>query len=184
MAMTKEQYEADKQARATLTEQTLKVTAESTPTPTQEENDLLRLGLMHPDDKAAPDNPVMPQLAVQQAMVEKAVADATLAPDQGLPRPPVAGAPTCDDVPTIMGDGAVGATLTCTKGNWTGEPTGFAYQWKRDGANVGASGSTDTYTVQEADSGHSIACVVTATNARGSQTAPQSNAVTINGAAP
>lgn len=89
MAMTKEQYEADKQARATLTEQTLKVTGGSTPTPTQEENDLLRLGLMHPDEKADPDNPVMPQLAVQQAVVEKAVADATPAPGQELPRAPI-----------------------------------------------------------------------------------------------
>lgn len=81
--MDEQQYRADQAARAQLTEQTLAVTAQSQPTPTQEENDLLKLGLMHPDDKANPDVPVMPPLAVQQAALEKAQP----APSQRPPAP-------------------------------------------------------------------------------------------------
>jgi hypothetical protein len=183
MSMDEEQYRADQKVRAELTEQTLKVTSQSQPTPTQEENDLLRLGLMHPDEKATPDNPEMPSLAVQQAMLEKAQP----APSQRPPRPqgggsaPAAGAPTNRDVPHLQGNGAVGETLTCTKGNWNGEPTSYAYAWKSNAAAVGGTG--DTYTVAESDVGHSITCVVTATNAAGSATAPPSNAVAVNGGA-
>jgi hypothetical protein len=65
---------------------------------------------------------------------------------------------------------------SCTNGNWTGVPTSYAYQWKRDGAtNLGTAAS---YTLIAADiGGHQIACVVTATNATGSTTAPPSNAI-------
>jgi hypothetical protein len=74
------------------------------------------------------------------------------------------------------GPGTVGGTLTCTMGNWTGEPTGYSYQWQSDGADI-VGGSTPTYVVVEEDIGHSLACVVTATNASGSTRAPPSNAV-------
>jgi hypothetical protein len=66
-------------------------------------------------------------------------------------------------------------------GNWNGEPTSYAYQWKRDGsADIGTG---DTYAVVAEDGGHSITCVVTATNAQGSTAAPPSNAVHVNGGA-
>lgn len=120
------------------------VTSQLPPTPTQEENDLLRLGLMHIDDKAGA---------------------------------PPAAAPSVVDVPYLGGTGAVGEILTCTKGNWQGEPTAFAYAWKSGAAAVGGPG--DTYTVAESDAGKSITCVVTATNAAGSTVAPPSNAVPI-----
>ena len=46
-----------------------------------------------------------------------------------------------------------------TNGNWTGAPTGYAYQWKRDGGNiVGATAAT--YTMVGADTGHQIGCCV------------------------
>ena len=45
-------YEQDKARRANLTNMTLAVTEQSAPTPTQEENDKTKLGLMHPDEKA------------------------------------------------------------------------------------------------------------------------------------
>ena len=35
------------------------------------------------------------------------------------------------DVPHVQ---QAGDTLTCTMGNWDGEPTGYAYQWQLDGA--------------------------------------------------
>ena len=31
--------------------------------------------------------------------------------------------------PRISGSAVVGATLSTTNGSWTGQPTGFAYQW-------------------------------------------------------
>jgi hypothetical protein len=85
--------------------------------------------------------------------------------------------PTVTDTPHVAGTGAVGETLTCTMGNWTGEPSGYVYQWTRDGVGGQAGGST--YVIVAADVGHSIACVVTATNAAGSTTAPPSNAIPV-----
>jgi hypothetical protein len=85
--------------------------------------------------------------------------------------------PAVVDVPHVAGNGAVGDTLSCTMGNWTGEPTSYGYQWKSDGtADLGTGG---TYVVAASDSGHSITCVVTATNALGSTVAPPSNAVLV-----
>lgn len=84
------------------------------------------------------------------------------------------GPPVNVDVPAVS---LTGAMASCTMGNWQGEPTSYAYAWHLDGV---ANGATDaTYTVQPDDSGHSLACVVTATNALGSTAAPQSNAVAI-----
>ena len=69
-----------------------------------------------------------------------------------------------------------GTVVSVTNGNWTGVPTSYAYQWKRDGTtNLGTAAS---YTLISADiGGHQITCVVTATNATGSTAAPPSNAV-------
>jgi hypothetical protein len=66
-------------------------------------------------------------------------------------------------------------------GNWTGEPTAYAYQWKRDGTTD--LGTSATYVAVAADADHDVGCVVTATNGNGSTTAPPSNAVTIAAAA-
>jgi hypothetical protein len=84
------------------------------------------------------------------------------------------GPPANVDVPAVT---QTGATLFCTMGNWTGEPTSYAYAWHSDGVANGATAAT--YTVQPDDSGHSLACVVTATNALGSTNAPMSNSVAI-----
>ncbi len=71
---------------------------------------------------------------------------------------------------------AIGSVCTATTGNWAGSPTGYTYQWKRDGAtNLGTAAN---YTLIAADvGGHSITCVVTATNPTGSTAAPPSNAI-------
>ena len=68
-------------------------------------------------------------------------------------------------------------TLTCTPGEWSGEPTSHAYQWQIDGENVGTDSAT--HTVTAADAGKSATCTVTATNATGSTASPPSDAVVI-----
>lgn len=86
-------------------------------------------------------------------------------------------APMNKDVPFVDGAATVGGTLTCTMGNWTGEPTSYTYAWSGTGAATDAS-----YVVADTDAGTSITCTVTATNANGSTTAAPSNAVAIGGA--
>ena len=53
-------------------------------------------------------------------------------------------------VPHVGQDGDI---LSCTMGNWTGEPTAYAYQWQRDGTEDVGDG-TDAYTVTADDVGH------------------------------
>lgn len=92
--------------------------------------------------------------------------------------------PVNEDVPAILTNGAitgtavVGDTLTCTNGNWLGEPTGYAYQWKSGATNVGTD--SNTYTPVAGDVGKSITVVVTATNADGSTAAPASHGVAVS----
>jgi hypothetical protein len=72
---------------------------------------------------------------------------------------------------------AVGDTLSCTMGNWNGEPTEYAYQWLSNGMDTTATGAS--YSIPPGDDGHVITCVVTATNGAGSASASPSNAVTV-----
>ena len=84
-------------------------------------------------------------------------------------------APVNVDVPYAAQSGA---TATCTMGNWQGEPTSYGYLWMRDGApEPGASNPTLPLTADHV--GHTLTCVVTATNAAGSTAAPPSNGVLI-----
>jgi hypothetical protein len=84
------------------------------------------------------------------------------------------GAPVNVDVPVVTQSGN---TLTCTMGNWNGEPTGYTYAWHNDGV---ANGATDpVYSIQPDDSGHGLACLVSATNAQGTTNAPMSNTITV-----
>lgn len=93
--------------------------------------------------------------------------------------PPVnADAPAVTRNGAVSASAAVGDTLNCTMGNWQNEPTSYAYAWKSDGATDLGTSSAD-YVVAATDAGHSITCVVTATNALGSTVAPPSNAVSI-----
>ncbi len=46
-------------------------------------------------------------------------------------------------LPLISGPPAVGSTVGCSTGSWTGSPESFSYAWTRDGAAVtGATGPT------------------------------------------
>jgi hypothetical protein len=80
------------------------------------------------------------------------------------PGPPALGGP-----PAISGNGVVGQTLSCTTGNWTNIPTGYGYQWQRDGVNIGGA-TASTYVLVDADGNHAVRCQVTASNSVGSGT--------------
>lgn len=78
-----------------------------------------------------------------------------------------AGVPSNTVAPVVSGTPAVGSTLSVSNGTWTGSPTSYSYQWKRDGVPIiGASSSS--YTVVSADVGHTLIASVTATNGSGS----------------
>lgn len=83
--------------------------------------------------------------------------------------------PTITTAPAITGDPIIGETVTCSTGSWTNSPTGYTYQWKRNGGNI--SGATNnTYALVSLDAGENILCTVTATNPGGS-TAADSNTI-------
>ncbi len=67
-----DKIDAEAKERARLNEEAERVMANSKPTPTQREADLIKEGLLHPDDKEDPGNPTMPSVAEQR----KRVADA------------------------------------------------------------------------------------------------------------
>lgn len=92
--------------------------------------------------------------------------------------------------PTITGTGKLFGTLTNNSlGTWTNSPTSYTRQWRRGNPPAGGgeptsysniSGATSsTYTTTSDDNGKYIVCVVTATNALGSNTAV-SNAIYVN----
>ena len=83
----KQEYGQRKERVATLTNLTLQSTDGLVlpPTPTQEENDLLALGLMHPDEKT--------QTATDKAMPSVAAQQAYLATGEALPHAHHAAAP-------------------------------------------------------------------------------------------
>jgi hypothetical protein len=105
------------------------------------------------------------------------IADATLV--SAVPRRTTSGidaalvprAPVSTLAPSASGTPAVGQTLSCSTGSWTGSPTlSYAYSWLRDGVAI-AGATASTYVVQAADVGNGLTCKVTATNKNGSAAA-------------
>lgn len=82
-------------------------------------------------------------------------------------------APVNTVAPVITTDGtpSTGETVTVSTGTWTGAPTPtYTYHWQRAGVNI--SGATSSaYTLQGADEGVLVRCVVTGTNSQGSAAA-------------
>lgn len=78
--------------------------------------------------------------------------------------------------PTISGTTTEGQTLTAADGTWTNSPSGYTYQWTRDGSNIG-SATSSTYLLVEADVGALIRVVVTASNAAGAGPPATSNPI-------
>ena len=92
--------------------------------------------------------------------------------------PPPPGSPVTTGAPVITGTPTPGNTLSCSNGTWSNSPTGFVYQWNRNGFPIGGA-SAATYTVQIADEGSSLTCTVTATNAAGTGTPGTSAAIVV-----
>jgi alpha-tubulin suppressor-like RCC1 family protein len=73
--------------------------------------------------------------------------------------------------PVVLGTPAVGETLLCADGLWTGSPTpSLTDRWLRDGAPIPGA-TTNGYIVQTADEGHNLSCEVTATSTAGTASA-------------
>jgi len=84
-------------------------------------------------------------------------------PPTGEERPPAKLPPQVKDVPYLSQNGDL---LTCTMGNWTGEPDTYTYQYRRDTDTTIGTGSNE-YVVTPADVGSRVDCVVEATNSAG-----------------
>lgn len=72
-------------------------------------------------------------------------------------------APVNTVAPVISGVILLGQTLATTDGTWTGSPTTYSYQWKKDGVDISGATSS-TYSIVSGDMSHSITCTVTASN--------------------
>lgn len=84
--------------------------------------------------------------------------------------------PANTTAPSISGSPAVARALSCAPGAWSsGAPISYAYQWLRDGTAIGGA-TSPSYTVAPADTGHALACEVTATNLAGSTSVTSSAA--------
>jgi len=90
---------------------------------------------------------------------------------------PAPSKPVNTAAPVLSGAPVPGEVLSCSQGLWSGNPTGYAYRWLRDGGEISGSANA-AYTVQGADQGHAISCRVTASNGKGS-TSATSNAVQV-----
>ena len=79
-------------------------------------------------------------------------------------------------LPTISGQAQQGSTLSASTGSWSGNPTSYAYSWRRcdsGGANCQpiANATASSYLLTASDVGSTLRVVVTATNASGSTSA-------------
>jgi hypothetical protein len=95
----------------------------------------------------------------------------------------VAATPSATAAPVVTGTAAVGSTLSCTSGTWSGQPAGYDYQW--DSARSAVSGAnSSTYVVQSSDAGNTVTCLVQAFNKFGAGPAATSNGVPIPSSTP
>jgi CSLREA domain-containing protein len=127
-----------------------------------------------------------PMLGAGGACIDPTSSARLAADERSQPRPTGTGAcdmgavqvqaPSNMVAPAITGTAAVGDTLTCGTGTWTGDGTlTFADQWRR-GTTAITSGST--YTIVAADEKQPVSCIVTASSAYGANSA-SSAAVTV-----
>ena len=97
--------------------------------------------------------------------------------------------PSNDSAPAITGTPTDLSTLTEHHGAWSGSPTSYSYQWQRcDSAGANCTdipgATSQTYKLLDADVGHTIVVLETATNAGGDSTPAASDPTDVIGAAP
>jgi Cellulase (glycosyl hydrolase family 5) len=92
--------------------------------------------------------------------------------------------PTNTEAPKITGSAVESDTLSVSNGTWTGNPTSYAYAWEDCGQSLtlcstipGATGPR--YTLQNADAGHTIRAIVTASNSSGSTATASARTATV-----
>lgn len=84
-----------------------------------------------------------------------------------------AGAPVNTCAPTLQGSFMVGKEVTASNGCWSNSPTSYTYKWSRCNTEAATAcspiaGAVDkTYTLTQADVGHSLVVLVSASNAAG-----------------
>jgi hypothetical protein len=97
-----------------------------------------------------------------------------------------AAAPSNTTPPSVSGTAKAGQTLTVSNGSWSGSPTDYSYQWQRCTSSTSCtsiSGETqNTHVATNADVGHTLRAVVTATNADGLSTANSNQTATVTAA--
>ena len=84
-------------------------------------------------------------------------------------------APENAEPPRLTGSATTGGQLACSQGTWDTTAATFTFQFRRDGAPIAGATAVDVpghYTVQSADVGKAIDCVVTATNDTDAVTGP------------
>jgi hypothetical protein len=96
--------------------------------------------------------------------------------------------------PVVTGTARAGSTLTATQGQWSNNPTSFAYQWVRCPASGGnptgsdcaviGGATTAAYQVSTADVGLRLRVRVTASNPDGSATSASNATAVVAAAAP
>ncbi len=88
-------------------------------------------------------------------------------------------APVNSVAPAATGSPYLGQTLSASTGTWSNSPSGYTYQWQKNGTNIsGATASTLAVSTASPAHGDTLRCVVTAANAGGS-TSTNSNALTV-----
>jgi hypothetical protein len=90
----------------------------------------------------------------------------------GPPDLPHPSAPTNTALPVLSGSAVEGETLSASNGSWSGGPTSYAYQWQDCDSSGGACvsiarASAPTYRLADADVGHTVRVVVSASNRLG-----------------
>ena len=97
---------------------------------------------------------------------------------------PVFEVPTFTAAPVASGTPTEGETLSVTDGTYTGtEPITVSYQWGTSGGPI-AGATSDTYLLQGSDVGENLFCLVTITNAAGSDALVSNSIGPIAAAAP
>src|SRR3954471_13744785 len=110
------------------------------------------------------------------ASAKTGTASATSAPTAPVAAANGVAVPVALAVPQISGTLQVGQTLTASTGTWSGNPSVYAYVWRRCDATGAAcativNATTGTYALTPGDLGSTISVEVTATNAAGPQAA-------------